>query len=64
MPDDTSKQLNDMTSGLDNLKDSLKERNKAIPEFIDGMENGLKAVAKVLPDVVTSMMQLIFLILF
>jgi hypothetical protein len=45
---------------LDNLKDSLKEINKAIPEFTDGMENGLKAVAKVLPDVVTSMMQLIF----
>jgi hypothetical protein len=58
MPDETSKQLNDMSSGLDNLKDSLKEINKAIPEFTDGMESGLKAVAKVLPDVVTSMMQL------
>jgi hypothetical protein len=39
---------------LDKLKDSLKEINKAIPEYTDGMESGLKAVAKVLPDVVTS----------
>jgi hypothetical protein len=41
VPDDSSKQLNDMTSGLDNLKDSLKEINKAIPEFTDGMESGM-----------------------
>lgn len=34
---ETSKQPNDMSSGLDNLKDSLKEINKAIPEFTDGM---------------------------
>ncbi|QQL50338.1 hypothetical protein [Mucilaginibacter ginkgonis] len=58
MADDLSKQLSSMTSGVDDLKKSLNEINKAIPDFTSGMQSGLTGIAKVLPDVVTSMMNL------
>jgi hypothetical protein len=40
------------------LKESLQALNNEVPEFADGMEAGLKAVAKALPDVISFMMQL------
>jgi hypothetical protein len=58
MSEDISKQLNNIQAGTDKLKESLQALNKDVPEFADGMEAGLKAVSKALPDVISSIMQL------
>jgi hypothetical protein len=56
--DDDIKKTKDYADAVDKLKDSLVGVNSAIPNFADGLDAGLKAIAEKLPDVVASMTKL------
>jgi hypothetical protein len=51
-------ELNELNSGFNSLRDSVKGLSKEFPEFADSMQAGLIALSKELPGVVESMVKL------